>query len=246
MNNLRNTPIIGASRTSFQCKKTIRIIMNKIKKISDLEGKRLLDVGCGDGSFTIELSSNFKEVHAIDVQQDYINSFSQKIRNQNKYILHTMSACEMNFPKEYFDTVISIETIEHVSDLTSAVSELYRVLRRGGELIITCPNRLFPFETHGIMIWRKRIQTRIPLITWIPFLHNKFSLARAFTVRRLDKMFNQLGFQRVAKDYIWPTFEHGGNPFQLLFKPLFGLMRFGETSWIRFLGSSIIVKYIKQ
>ena len=64
-----------------------------------------------------------------------------------------MSSCKMDFPNEYFDAILTIEAIEHIPNLISAISEFYRVLKKGGELIITCPNRLFPFENHGIMIY---------------------------------------------------------------------------------------------
>jgi len=90
---------------------------------------------------------------------------------------------------------------------------------------------------------RKRFWT--PLLTYIPFLHSRWALARVFTVRALDRLFVGRGLVRTAVDYAWPTFEHGGNPFQKYLQPLFGLMRVMENSPMRLFGSSVIVRYVK-
>jgi hypothetical protein len=119
------------------------------------------------------------------------------------------------------------------------------VLRSGGELLITVPNRWFPFENHGMRIGSREFATRIPLLPYLPWLHRRLSLARVFTVRDLDSLFVTRGLKRVAVDYAWPTFEHGGNPLQRFLRPLFGLMRWLEQSPLRLLGTSVVVRYVK-
>jgi SAM-dependent methyltransferase len=48
------------------------------------------------------------------------------------------------------------------------VAEIVRVLRPGGRLVLFCPNRGYPFETHGIY-WRGRYHFgNIPLVNWLP------------------------------------------------------------------------------
>jgi len=119
-------------------------------------------------------------------------------------------------------------------------------LRRGGELLITVPNRWFPFENHGARIGRWRWDGRVPILTYLPWLHRRIALARVFTIRDLDSLFVTRGLERMAVDYAWPTFEHGGNPFQKFLRPLFGLMRKAEESPLRMFGSSVIVRYVKR
>jgi SAM-dependent methyltransferase len=241
---MNQTPFVGAPRSEAYSR-TISVFKSKISKISSLKGERMLDVGCGDGSFTIPLAENFKCVDAIDVQAAFLDAFRRKIQGDNRFGIFDMSAEQMTFKSNYFDTVISIETIEHIPNLLKAAAEFYRVLKVGGELIITCPNRLFPFENHGMRIGNKEFHTRIPLLTYIPPLHDKLGLARVFTVSSLDKLFLPLGFKKKKVDYIWPTFEHGGNIFSPMLKPLFGVMRKMEQSPIRFFGTSILINYIK-
>jgi SAM-dependent methyltransferase len=156
-----------------------------------------------------------------------------------------MSASEMQFPNDHFDTVVTIETLEHVPDLDRAADEICRVLRSGGELLITVPNRWFPFENHGARIGRWQWGGRVPLLPYWPWLHRRTALARVFRIRDLDSLFASRGLQRTTVDYAWPTFEHGGNPLQPLLKPLFRLMRKAEESPLRMFGSSVIVRYVK-
>ena len=96
--------------------------------------------------------------------------------------------------------------------------------------------RIGTWERHG----------RIPFLTYLPWLHRRLSLARVFKVADLDSLFVAGGLKRVAVDYAWPTFEHGGNRLQPFLRPLFGLMRAMERSPVRLFGSSVIVRYVKD
>lgn len=238
-------PIVGAPRDA-SCRKTISVIANKLAAISPLRGRRMLDVGCGDGSFTVALAEHFAEVHGIDVQEAWLDQFRRRVSEDPRFVITPMSASAMTFLDGYFDVLVTIETIEHIPDLLRAADEFYRVLKPGGQCLLTCPNRFFPFENHGLR-WRGRdYSRRIPLLPYIPPLHDRLSLARVFTVRRLDQIFLPRGFSRRAVDYAWPTFEHGGNPLQRFLKPLFGVMRWMENSPLRFFGSSIVARYDKH
>ncbi len=191
------------------------------------------------------MGKGFQEVFAIDVQEEYLEKFRKKVEGQRKFAILNMSASDMSFAPGFFDAIVTIETIEHIPHLIKAAEEFSRILRSGGQLLITCPNRLFPFENHGIH-FRGRTFGRFPLITYFPPLHDRLSLARVFTVRKLDQIFLPFKFRRVGLDYAWPTFEHGGNRFQPLLRPLFGAMRWMERSPLRMFGTSIVVRFDRQ
>lgn len=235
---------VGASR-NVDCRRTLEVITNKLRRLGTLSGGRLLDVGCGDGTFTILLGTKFREIHGIDVQESYLMQFRQTVQNDARFSVSNMSASDMSFPDNHFDTLVTIETLEHVPDLIGAASEMSRVLKPGGELLITVPNRWFPFENHGMRIRSRNFGSRIPLLPYVPWLHSRLALARVFTARRLDSLFLANGLNRTGLDYAWPTFEHGGNRFQRYLRPLFGLMRRLEESPFRVFGSSVIVRYTK-
>ena len=238
-------PFVGCSRDA-SCRKTIEVFKKKLSQLSPLTGQRVLDVGCGEGSFTVAVTGSFTEVHAIDVQEQGLSKFRARVNGNPRFRIQPMSASAMTFADGFFDTIISIETLEHIPDLPGAIGEFARVLRPGGECLITVPNRLFPFENHGMKIGQREFARRIPLLPYIPPLHDRLSLARVFTVRTLDRIFLAKGFSRAALGYLWPTFEHGGNALQPLLKPLFGLMRRMEESPLRMFGTSIVVRYVKR
>ena len=235
---------IGSSRDA-SLPKTVQVVTGKLSLLGRFSGERLLDVGCGSGAMTRELGTNFREVYGIDVQEPYLAQFREVVKNDKRFVISNMSASQMTFPADHFDTVVTIETLEHISELTKAADEICRVLMSGGELLITVPNRWFPFENHGIRLRSWTYAGRIPLLTYFPWLHRRWALAQVFTVRDLDSLFAVRGLKRVAVDYMWPTFEHGGNPFQHLLKPAFGLMRKMENSPFRMFGSSVVVRYLK-
>lgn len=58
------------------------------------------------------------------------------------------------FPDNHFDLIITGNVIEHVEDLKRWVTELHRVLRSGGILIILCPFHKIPYHPYPIDCWR--------------------------------------------------------------------------------------------
>lgn len=241
-------PFIGAPRDAASCPRTVEVITAKLWRLGlpNAGGGRLLDVGCGDGLFTLVLGKHFREVHGIDVQEPFLARFREVVKNDARFTVSNVSAAAMPFSDSFFDTIVTIETLEHVEDLPKAATEIVRVLRPGGELFLTVPNRWFPFENHGVQIGAWRSGGRVPLVTYWPWLHRRIALARVFTVRALDRLFVPAGLTKTAVDYAWPTFEHDGNPFQKHLRPLFGLMRKLEDSPLRMFGSSVVVRYTKR
>ena len=95
-----------------------------------------------------------------------------------------LSASEtLPFRDAAFDVVVLNEVIEHVRDDAATLAEALRVIRPGGHIVIYAPNRLYPFETHGIYLGKKFVFGNIPFINWLPDpLRNKLvPHARAYT-----------------------------------------------------------------
>lgn len=224
----------------------VEVLSGKLARQIDFRGERYLDVGCGNGSFTLGLGAGFAEIYGIDVEDDRLAEFHRKIDDRGiaNVTVQGMSAETMDFPDSHFDVITAIEVIEHIPDLEAALDEIHRVLKPGGIFGITCPNRLFPFETHGIW-WRgKEKGGRFPLLPYIPPLHNRLALARVFTARDLQRLLLPRGFERLDLDYAYPTFERG-NRLGRLARPLKGLMRTLEDSPLRRFGVSIVTSYQK-
>jgi SAM-dependent methyltransferase len=113
------------------------------------------------------------------------------------------------FPDGVFDVVFSHEVLEHVEDDRVCVEEMVRVARPGGRLLIFVPNRLYPFETHGIF-WRGQYHFgNVPLVNWLPTrLRDRLAPhVRAYTSRDLRGLFEGLPARIVHHTQIYPGYD---------------------------------------
>lgn len=100
-------------------------------------GERLLDVGCGDGGFISRVKDKFDKVYGLDISPVSVE-LCRKMGVEATQINLNQQA--IPYPDDFFDTVASLEVIEHVFDPLFFLKEIYRVLKPGGVLIISTPN----------------------------------------------------------------------------------------------------------
>jgi methionine biosynthesis protein MetW len=114
-------------------------IKRVLKIIKGVSGKQLLDIGCGDGFFTILLKDSIgaEEVVGIEIASEGIKALEAKGIKAYK-----LDIDEDIFPFQdsYFDVVNCSEIIEHLFNPDHMLQEIYRVLKPGGICIITTPN----------------------------------------------------------------------------------------------------------
>ena len=110
----------------------------------DLDSSSLLEIACGRGGLANHLSSlsdNIISITACDYSQSAIEIAKSTYDRHDSIITWSMEDIQqLSFQNDAFDTIISCETIEHVPDPQKAILELYRVLKPGGRLFLTCPN----------------------------------------------------------------------------------------------------------
>lgn len=110
----------------------------------DMDNRKLLEIGCGRGGFSNYLSMltlSLKSIHACDFSNSAIEIAKSKFGdNDGKIIWKQEDVQKLTFDDNYFDTIVSCETIEHVPNPDIAIKELFRVLKPGGRLFLTCPN----------------------------------------------------------------------------------------------------------
>lgn len=98
---------------------------------------RLLDIGCGDGSFAVLLKDFADEVFGVDVSKDAVALAERRGI--------TAFGCDVDredlpFEDNFFDAIFCGEVIEHLYNPDHLLDEMYRVLKDGGICIITTPN----------------------------------------------------------------------------------------------------------
>ena len=144
------------------------------------------------------------------------------------------------FPDDTFDLILSHEVIEHVQDDRQAVAEMVRVLKPGGRLLLFCPNRGYPFETHGIF-WRGRyIFGNIPLVNYLPraWRDRLAPHVRVYTTRDLVRLFASLPIRVVHRTIIFGGYDNIIARFPRLGRVLRNFLQRLESTPLRVLGLS--------
>ena len=177
-----------------------------------LDGGRVLDVGCGIGMYMRAFRQFTPHVFGIEIE-------GERARQAISCGAVVQSPGEaLPFAGGAFDLVLSHEVIEHVADDRASAAEMVRVLRcpvpssgqAGGRLVLFCPNRLYPFETHG-HYWRGRYHFgNTPLINYLPDrLRNRLAPhVRAYTTRGLRALFEGLPVRIVVHTQIYPGYDN--------------------------------------
>jgi ubiquinone/menaquinone biosynthesis C-methylase UbiE len=120
----------------YDLKQRISIVFDQLLP-EDINGKYLLDLGCGNGWFSRNALERGARVTSLDI------SFGMLMQARLKGCDQPVngSALELPLPMNQFDIVISSEMIEHTPDPRKAVLEIARVLKPDGVIILTCPNK---------------------------------------------------------------------------------------------------------
>jgi ubiquinone/menaquinone biosynthesis C-methylase UbiE len=106
--------------------------------LGNCSGKRILDIGGGTGRTGNALIQHGYEVTVLDKNEN-IMRFGQEIHSPLVFVKG--DAYRLPFKTEIFDEVILEEIIEHFEDQGKAIEEVYRVLRQGGRVILSTPNK---------------------------------------------------------------------------------------------------------
>lgn len=113
----------------------------------DLDGnEKILEIGCGRGFYLNVLSKACPkfDITGIDLNQDYL-SVAKVFVDDNNVKLIKADATKLPFKDKSFDRIIATEILEHIPDEAKAISEMYRVLKPDGTVMITVPNKNYPF-----------------------------------------------------------------------------------------------------
>jgi len=153
LNRLNSVAAVSKSNYSYllwkyQLKEVICILKENVRG-------RILDVGCGNKPFEKYLESMVTEYIGCDVVQSSL----QKVDV-------VCDATDIPFENECFDSIISTQVLEHISETDLCLQEMYRLLVKGGILILTVPfvwpiheepYDYYRFTEHGLRFKLERV-----------------------------------------------------------------------------------------
>ncbi|KUK46516.1 MAG: hypothetical protein XD73_0621 [Anaerolinea thermophila] len=195
----------------------------------------VLENGCGVGQYLQRLNADACLAVGLDVD------FERVLETHQKGLIVQMAVGEaLPHAAQTFDLIVSNEVIEHMQDDRQAIAEMVRVLKPGGRLMLFCPNRGYPFETHGIY-WKG--EYRFGNKFFVNYLPNcwRDKLAphvRVYGTRDLKKLFAGLPVRIVRRTVIFGAYDNIIRRSPVLGKIVRGVLQFFEKTFLRGLGLS--------
>jgi ubiquinone/menaquinone biosynthesis C-methylase UbiE len=134
--------VIGSERARHTYTKRLNTIRDLARGFDD---KKILDIGCGFGFRTVGVAkSGASEVIGIDLEHERIQKAGEYSRQQGvqNTEFYFMDASSLEFEDEKFDILLADEMIHHLDNLPKVFSEMYRVIKDNGVVVISDHNRL--------------------------------------------------------------------------------------------------------
>ena len=192
----RQTLEVGYTETYYPPDKVERIRTDSMEwlqmseRLTELEkqhqGKgRLLDVGCGIGTFLHLAHERGWESHGVDPSKSG-SDFAQEV---HKLDVQCGDLFDADFPSAHFDAITLYHVLEHISELNPFLSELRRILKPAGSekkastLVIEVPNG-------------EGLQSRLQKADW-PYVHPRDHLYY-FSARSLPRLLEKHGFGNIT------------------------------------------------
>jgi len=107
---------------------------------------RALEVGPGSGIYLPALAGLYREVTASDVEEAYLKHGYAFMTAYPNLSLVADDITHTNLSKASFDLILCTEVIEHIADSAAAIAGMYSLLKTGGTLVLSTPQRWSPLE----------------------------------------------------------------------------------------------------
>ena len=203
----------------------------------------ILENGCGVGMY-VEHISPFNGT-VIGLEYDFERAAEARINSH-----HILNAAgeQLPLPSGTFDLILSHEVIEHVQDDRAAIREMIRALRSpdpvsgkpGGRAVIFCPNRGYPFETHGIYRKGKYHFGNKLFVNYLPRIWRDILAphVRVYSTRDMQKLFDGLPVKFIERTIVFGAYDNIIARFGALGKVLRGVLQFLEKTPLKIFGLS--------
>lgn len=195
----------------------------------------ILENGCGVGMYVNKMKESGGNVTGLEFDFERATD-AKKVSNK---IINAAGEF-LPLPSLTFDLILSHEVIEHVSSDRFAIAEMIRVLKVGGRVVIFCPNRWYPVETHGIF-WKGKYYFGNKLfVNYLPrFLRDKLSPhVNVYTKKDLMKLFAGLPVKFVEQTIIFGAYDNIIVRFGRAGKVLRAILQFIEKTPLKIFGLS--------
>ena len=154
---------------------------------------KVLEIGAGNGSFLNKLANKKENIEALEFNKSAIES----LNNQGyKVYKETIENYSIKHDKQY-DVLVTFQVLEHVADVKSFLEGAIKVLKKGGNLIISVPN-----DSAWILRFDPNLSVNYPP-HHMGHLNEEFfiNMQQHFSVKLLNVMFEPLSIEQYSRYY---------------------------------------------
>ena len=167
-------------------------IIDALRRTVGDRHRRAIEVGPGSGIYVPILAQLYDEVVALDIEQVYLNHVSHLTGIHQNLVLKIDDITASSLPSETFDLVLCTEVVEHIPDSLSALREMHRLLRPGGTLVLSTPQRYSPLEVTAKIAFLPGVINLVRFIYQEPILETGH--INLMTAGQVTRQLEQAGF----------------------------------------------------
>lgn len=168
----------------LSCRLANRRVSDAIRQAVDLSNKRVIDVGCGDGTYSVELlDAGAASVLGIDAAEEAVSRARKLADDRASLRFETVSVQELATRRDYFDVAIIRGVLHHLDAPEAAIQAVCRIAT---EVVVVEPNGYNP------------VLKVLEKVSPYHIAHDE----KSYPPRRLDSWFQHAGGQVVASSYI--------------------------------------------
>ena len=127
--------------STYDTGRRLDVLIDEFLGSSQIDGRHVLDVGCGLGFFTERLVQHGALVTACDIGSSLVEKTQQRARCEG--VVADALRLVDQFGTNHFDAVVSSECIEHTPSPPDALKQMVAVVKPGGLIAVSTPNRLW-------------------------------------------------------------------------------------------------------
>ena len=119
---------------------------NTLKLIGEVKGKHILDDACGPGKYAEILISEGATIIGFDISPRMIELAKERNKGTDMFFVQDLETPLDKLKDNSFDIVVCALAMHYIEDWNSTIKEFYRVLKDGGQLIISIEHPFFEFN----------------------------------------------------------------------------------------------------
>lgn len=184
--------------------------MKRLIDYNVAKGKKLLEIGHGMGTDLLTFCEGGAQVYGIDISEEHHRLARRNFElHGRECVLKLCDAANIDFPSNYFDYVYSHGVLHHTPETVRCISEAYRVLKPGGQFILSLYRKWSAFHLFDRLLYHGVIRGELRRLGYKGLMSTVERGADGITVKPLVKTYTRAELRAMFADFSQVKFKVG-------------------------------------